>query len=262
MKVVSAFVHRRSTCHEDICFSLLARIMSSEAPRPSPWQICVVPASPWRTDTNTGLPQHVSAHMEGSLFIVLRCEETVKPALCVKYRRLAACAFVLVSITKPVSSPGSTPASLRWLQPLLITYLSDGVILLGTDGWYAQIWSWLFVMRRQRSIMAEWMFLCGGISHQLYFLQLFTHLNVEQPPSKYIWSPSSYCCFPMVWMYRQWGRGATVYCGRCACVLVVVPLPHSHLSLSFAFPHLLHPSVSFLLCSSLLAGKSRSSSIT
>lgn len=115
------FCFKGSPCHEDICFSLLARIMSAEAPRPSRWQICVVPGSPWRalTGTNTGLSQHVSAHMEGSLFIVLHCEENAKLALYVKYRMLAACGFVLVSIMKPVSSPGSTPAVLTWLQPFL-----------------------------------------------------------------------------------------------------------------------------------------------
>lgn len=40
--------------------------------------------------------------------------------------------------------------------------MSNGIILLGTDGWYAQIWSWLYVTRRQCSVMAEWLFLHRG----------------------------------------------------------------------------------------------------
>lgn len=82
--------------------------------------------------------------------------------MCVKYRMLAACGFVLVSTTEPVSSPGSTLAVLTWLQPLFVTSISSGIILSGTDGWFAQIWSWLIVTRRQSSIMAEWLCFCGG----------------------------------------------------------------------------------------------------
>lgn len=192
--------------------------MSSEAPRPSRWQICVVPASPWRalTHTNTALSHHLSAQMEWSLFIVLRCEENVK-------------------VAKAVSSPGSTPLVFTRLRPLLHRAL---ILQFHSAGH-----RWLICSDMNLALCGEepeqrygWMNVpLWGLSHQRASLQLFTHVNVEHPCCEYIWRPSGCCSFPMVWMCRRWGRGATVYCGHVhVCVRVVVTLPHSYLSVSCA----------------------------